>query len=190
MNAWELPTSLEIGGVGRPIRTDYRAVLDALRYMTDPDYDAEERAMIFLRILYETFDELPPQLYEEALQKARDFIDAGIPRDEKPEFRPATMDWDQDAGLIVPAVNHVLGTEVRAVPYLHWWTFLGAYMEIKDGLFSAVLNIRNKRAKGKTLEKHELEFYRENHAIVDMRGRETEERKAQKERLKKLRGKG
>ena len=49
------------------------------------------------------------------------------------------MDWDQDAPLIVPAINKVLGGEVRAMPYLHWWTFVGAYMEIGEGVFSSVL---------------------------------------------------
>lgn len=190
MTAWELPSSLEIGGEGFSIRTDYRAVLDVLRHMSNPDYDAEERAYIILQIMFPEWEQIPPQLYAEALRQVSDFIDAGVPRTESKANRPTTMDWEQDAPLIIPAVNHVLGTEVRAVPHLHWWTFFGAYLEIKESLYSSVLNIRQKKAKGKNLEKYEVEFYRENAALVNLRQHETEERKAQKERLRKLRGKG
>ena len=46
--------------------------------------------------------------------------------------------------------------------YLHWWTFLGAYMEIGESLFSQILSVRMKKAKGKKLEDWEREFYKEN----------------------------
>ena len=53
--------------------------------------------------------------------------------------------------------------EVRALPYLHWWTFLGYYQSVDhDGLFGFVLTIRQKKARGKKLEKYEQEFYRSN----------------------------
>lgn len=189
MNAWELPSSLFIGDEEFSIRTDFRAVLDALRYLADPEYDTDERALVFLQIIYEEWERIPPARYEEALRKASEFIDAGV-KNEASGPRPTTMDWTQDAPLIIPAVNHVLGTEVRAAPHMHWWTFFGAYMEIRDSLYTSVLNIRQKRAKGKTLEKHEMEFYRENRALIDFQKPETPEKKAQKERLRKLRGKG
>lgn len=53
--------------------------------------------------------------------------------------------------------------------YMHWWTFLGAYMEIADGLFSQVLYIRQKKAKGKKLEKWEMEFYKNNKKLIDLK---------------------
>ena len=49
---WELPTSLDVGGVGFPIRTDYRAILDILSYYNSPDYDDDEKHLICLKILY------------------------------------------------------------------------------------------------------------------------------------------
>ena len=88
--------------------------------------------------------------------------------------------------IIIPAANRVLGQEVRAMPYLHWWTFLGAYMEIGDSLFSTVLGLRQKRAKGKKLEKYEQEFYKENRALVDLRKKETPADSARWEELQKL----
>lgn len=184
MTAWELPSTLEIGGVDYAVRTDYRAVLDALRYLTDPAYEADERALICLQILFEDWERIPPEQYGMALRKAAEFIDAGI-SNERDGKCPSTMDWEQDAPLIIPAVNRVLGTEVRTAEHMHWWTFIGAYMEIRESLFSSVLNIRNKRAKKKPLEKHEQEFYRENRALVDLRRQQAEDN-ARKEALKKI----
>lgn len=81
--------------------------------------------------------------WQEACQKACEFIDCGIKNDGKP--RPRTMDWEQDAPIIIPAVNKVNNAEVRATDYMHWWTFFGLYMEIGESTFSTVVSIRDKR---------------------------------------------
>ena len=103
------------------------------------------------------------------------------------------MDWDQDADIIIPAINRVAGTgDVRAMPYLHWWTFLGYYMEIGESLFSNIVQIRQKKAKRKKLEKWEQEFYRENKKLIDIKAKLSEEeeeiRRAEEEALKELWG--
>ena len=54
-----------------------------------------------------------------------------------------------DEAIIFPANNKAAGCEVRAVLYLHWWTFLGYFGEIVEGLFSTIMSIRHKRAEGK-----------------------------------------
>lgn len=167
MRAWELPTSLEIGGVGFPIRSDFRDILKILSTLSSPEYEEDEKNMIFLIVFYPTYREIPPERYKEAFSKAVEFIDMGI-SGEKNQQKPSTMDWGKDATLIIPAVNRVLGQEVRSLKYLHWWTFLGAYLEIGDSLFTTVLNVRQKRTKGKKLEKHEAEFYRENRNLIDI----------------------
>lgn len=49
--------------------------------------------------------------------------------------------------------------EVRALPYLHWWTFLGYYQSVDhDGLFGFVLTIRQKKTRGKKLENTSRSF--------------------------------
>jgi hypothetical protein len=53
--------------------------------------------------------------------------------------------------------------------YLHWWTFLGAYMEIGECYFQQVVGIRSKKANGKRLDKSDEEFYRKHKADVDLR---------------------
>ena len=85
------------------------------------------------------------------------------------------MDWQQDFPLIVAPVNRVLGQEVRAVEYLHWWTWVSAYQEIGDCTFAQVVSIRSKRAKGKKLDKSEQEFYKQNRQLVDFKRQYTEQ---------------
>lgn len=167
MKPWELPTSLEIGGVGFPIRSDFRDILKILSYMSSGEYEEDEKNMIFLIIFFPTYKDIPPDRYKEAFEKAAEFIDMGIDG-ERGKKKPTTMDWGKDSTLIIPAVNRVLGREIRAEKYLHWWTFLGAYLEIGESLFSSVVNIRQKKAKGQKLEKYEAEFYRENRNLIDL----------------------
>ena len=98
------------------------------------------------------------------------------------------MDWEQDAPHIIPAVNKVLGGEVRSMRELHWWTFLSAYMEIGQSLFSSVLSVRQKKAKHKKLEKDEEEFYRENKALIDLHSKNAAWSDTEREELRALFG--
>ena len=131
--------------------------------------------------MFPNCDEIPAEHIQEALDKVAEFIDMGISDESK---KPKTMDWEQDATIIIPAVNKVLNTEIRAVQYMHWWTFLGAYMEIGESMFSNVLHIRQKIAKNKKLEKWEQEFYKENKSLIDFKNtdqRSDEEKEALRE---------
>lgn len=67
-----------------------------------------------------------------------------------------------------------MGQEIRALPYLHWWTFVGAFQEIGDCLFAQIIGIRQKLAKGKTLDKGEKDFYRSNRSLIDLKLKYTE----------------
>jgi hypothetical protein len=183
MSGYDLPKTIGVGGVEYSIRSDFRAILDILMAFSDPELDDRCRADIMLKILYVDWETIPPERINEALEKACGFIDCGQKDDGKPH--PKTVDWEQDAGIIVPAVNSVAGTEVRALPYLHWWSFFGYFMEIRESLFSSVINIRQKKAKHKKLEKWEQDFYKENRDIIDLKVKETEEQKQEKENLLK-----
>lgn len=194
MNAWELPTSLSVGGQDYKIRTDYRVILDILSAMNDPEiFEAGmteeeknlERTMTMLQILYEDFELIPTSHWQEAADKAKEFIDCGIKDDGKP--KPRLMDWEQDAPLIVPAVNKSSKIDVRSVKYMHWWTFFGYYMEIGECLLSTVISIRDKKKRGKKLEKWEKEFYQANKALIDLKVRE-QRSEEEKEELRNLFG--
>ena len=186
MEVWELPTSIVVGGIDYEIRTDFRAVLDILKTFNDPDFENDEKWIVCLTILYVDFGNMPPQDYEEAIEKAIEFIDMGIKDDGKKQ--PHVMDWEQDEPILFPAINKVAGREVRALEYMHWWTFMGYFMEIEEGTFSMVLGIRQKRAKGKRLEKWEQDFYRNNRTLCDLKTKHTAEEQAEIEYWNKLLG--
>ena len=90
MEVWELPTSIVVGGIKYDIRTDFRAILDILKTFNDPEFENDEKWIVALTILYIDFDEMPPQDYEEAREKAIEFIDMGIKDDGKK--KPHVMD--------------------------------------------------------------------------------------------------
>lgn len=186
MNAYSLPTSIDIGGKEFQIRSDFRAILDILQAQNDPDLDDQCKVYVMLSILYVDVDEIDQQHIEEAITKAIEFIDAG--HSDDPADKPTLMDWEQDAKIIIPAINKVAGTEVRALPYLHWWSFLGYYMEIGESFFSTVVSLRDKKRKGKKLEKHEAEFYRENKAVVDLKKKTEQRSEEEKDALRALFG--
>lgn len=195
MYAWKLPTSLNVAGKDYKIRTDYRVILDILAAMNDPDIFEpgmsqeemqQEKVMTMLQILYVDFDSIPTKEWKEAAEKACDFIDCGIKDDGK--LKPRTMDWEQDAPLIVPAINKSIKIDVRSIKYMHWWTFFGLYMEIGESTFSTVVSIRDKKRRGKKLEKWEQEFYRNNKHLVDLKARRIERSDEEKDALRELFG--
>lgn len=182
MNAYQLPKALNIKGAEYAIRSDFRAILNILTRTSDPDMEAWEKQEVMYRIIYPDWKQIPASAFNAACEKAAEFIDYTTP-DNRP--KPRTMDWKQDAAIIIPAVNKVAGKEVRAVEYLHWWTFLGYFMEIEDGMFSQVLAIRQKKAKGKKLEKWEREFERNNAMLVKLQKKESPEQRQEKESILK-----
>lgn len=182
MNAYGLPTVLNIQDANFPIRSDFRDILNILIATSDPDMEAWEKQEVMYRIMYSDWQQIPASAFHVACEKAVEFIDYTIP-DNRP--KPRTMDWNQDAAIIIPAVNKVAGKEVRAAEYLHWWTFLGYFMEIEEGTFSQVLSIRQKKAKGKKLEKWEKEFERNNAALVKLQKKESLEQRREKESIMK-----
>lgn len=194
MYAWELPTSLEVGDKEYAIRTDYRVILDILAAMNDPEiFDPGmteeekkmEQFMTMLQILYIDFDSMPTKYWQEAMKKAVDFIDCGIKGDDKP--KPRTMDWEQDAPIIAPEISKIAGRDIR-IGETHWWEFFGYYLGIGEGVFNTIVSIREKKRKGKKLEKWEQEFYKNNKSLVDLRAKKVERSEEEKEELRKLFG--
>ena len=183
MDCWTLPKTLNVGGEEHPIRYQYHAVLTVLAAYSNQDLEPEEKQEILMTIIFPNASEIAKEHIPEAVQKACQFIDCGQKNEGKP--KPRVMDWDQDADIIIPAINKVAGMEVRANPDMHWWTFWGYFMSIGDSLFSTVIHIRRKKKSGKKLDKWEEEFYRENKSMVDLRTPETEEIKAEKDSILK-----
>lgn len=162
----QLPTSLNIGNRDYVIRSDYRDVLQVIAAFSDDNLTNEEKVYVCMKRLYVDFDSIPKPLFREAYEAISAFIECHI-RDERSS--PKVINWIKDEQLIFPAINKVAGMEVRAVPYMHWWTFLGYFQSVdREDLWGFVLLIRQKKAKGKKLEKHEREFYQSNRELCQI----------------------
>lgn len=167
MRAYNLPTSLTIGEVVHPINYGWQTAIEIFCEMNDPEKSRAEQVAVMLVKLFPNWKEFSSEQTPEAIQKACDFLDCGKKPDGK--VHPRLVDWEQDAEIIIPAVNQAANQEIRLNPNIHWWTFFGWYMSIDGGIFSSVLHIRQKKAKGKRLEKWEEEFYRDNKHLVDIK---------------------
>ena len=168
-----LPRALYIGGREIPIDADFRNILRIFQAFNDPELTDREKAYICMKRLYSA--EIGRQDHREAIERAYWFCGGGDIRKEEPS-RVRLLDWEQDAGILFPAINKTLGFEVREREFLHWWTFLGAFGEIGEGTFSTVLHIRRKKADGKPLDKWERELVKKHRNLIILHSKE--ERKA------------
>lgn len=175
MTFWGLPTCAEIGKVEYQINTDYRDVLEIIGVLQDFEKHESIRALLALSLFYEGFEQMPAVYHQDAFNYLCEFINCGEPEDGTPQ--PKTIDWEQDRMIIAAEINKVAGTEVRAIPYLHWWTFMSYFNGIGDGQLSFIVSIREKLRKGKKLEKHEREFYQANRGKVDFKKKITQKEK-------------
>lgn len=182
----ELPTSLCVNGKNYAIRTHFKDILKILCAFNDPELENKEKIYVCLFILYRNFDNMPESEYEAAFKAAMDFIDHGMKENDAKS--PRVMDWEQDENIMFPAINKVAGCETRTCEYIHWWTFLGYYMEISEGVFSHVLSMRMKKAKKKKLDKWEQEYWNANKSICVLREKLTAEEQAAKDKLNAMLG--
>ena len=160
-----LPTTLTVGGEEYSVRSDYRVALDIFLALTDAELDDYNRAMEALDCFY--IDEVPPEHYQEALEQCFWFLRGG--EDESQQKQPQLVSWTQDFSIIASPVSKIIGQDVRGLPYLHWWSFLSAYMAIGDCLFAQVVRIRDMKRRGKSLDKADREFYRRNRDLIDIK---------------------
>ena len=165
-----LPQTLNINGRAYKIRSDYRDILQIIAAFGDKELSDEEKAYVCLKRLFVAMESIPKSDYQDAYEAAVTFIECHI-SDRKPS--PKVVNWEKDEQLIFPAINKVAGMEVRAVPYMHWWTFLGYFQSIdREDIWGFILTIRQKRAKRKKLEKYEKDFLNANRDICEVEFRE------------------
>lgn len=180
-----LPHELEVNGVEHPIRTDFRDIMRILLAMNDPNLEDGEKVFVCLYVLYEDFEEIEEKDYEAAFIAASRFLDCGKP-ESKVAKKKAVVDFEQDAPMLIAAVNRVAGKEVRECEYLHWWTFMGYFMEIGECTYSTVLNLRSKKNEGRPLEKWEKKFWDDNKDICVIREKYSDEEIIAMDKLNKL----
>lgn len=167
---YTLPTTVEVNGKEHPIRSDFRAILDIITALNDPELNGQEKAFCMLDIFFEDFEEMSPEDYQNAVEACCKFIDHGAGEKRN---APRLVDWEQDFEFIIAPINRVSGHDIRTDDYLHWWTFISYYYEIGDCLFAQIVRIRKALKKGK-LDKVDREWYRENRDLVDFKQRFTD----------------
>lgn len=173
-----LPKSLEINGRWYEIRSDYRDIREIMIAMVDVDLSDNERAEVVLTIFYPGLEKMPPGDYQEAINKLLWFINCGTEEKKDSRKQPILVDWEKDFRYMVSPINKVVGTEIRALDYMHWWTFKAAWDEMdSECLYAQILRIRNKKAKNKPLDKREAVWYRENRDLVDIMPKYSESEK-------------
>lgn len=165
MDIYHLPKSIEIAGIDCEIKSDFRDILYIFEIFNDKDLLDGEKIIIALENFYVTED------YKNDLQYATEmmmqFVCGGKKEehDESENTKPL-YSWEQDFNLIIGPVNKVLTYDARQTDYLHWWTFLSAFMEIGECTFNTFVGIRDKLNRGIRLDKTEEKIYKENRSKI------------------------
>ncbi len=178
---YSLPTEKTLGQNAFQLHTDFREVLQILSVLDDPELPEYVRWLTALSLFYEPA--VPPQHRKEAMEYLADFLSAGQGAGQP---APKLLDWQQDAEAILSGVNKVAGQEIRALSYVHWWTFLSWFHGIEGGALATLVSIRDKLARGKKLEDWEKDFYRQNKQKVDLKPRYSAAEIAEQNRLKAM----
>lgn len=179
---YELPTSITIEDRQYQITDngDYRMVLDCFKELSDNDASEDENVLACLLIFYNEFTDLEDiprdeEILKRLISEMCKFFNCGQEETVGANLNEKVIDWETDSNIVVPAINNVAHTEIRALPYLHWWTFMGYYMSVGESILSTVVSIRHKLNTGKELEKWEREFKRDNPQYFNWKKRSKEQ---------------
>ena len=181
---YELPTSVTVDGREYTITNngDFRMVLDCIEALRDDEMSEDFRVLASLLIFYNEFDSVDDILRLDAPEKLVEemykFINLGKLDTIKNKQDYMLIDWESDSQMICSGINNVIHKEIRAIEYVHWWTFIGYYMAIGESTLATVVNIRNKMCKHKKLEKWERDFKRENPEYFNWKSQTVEAREA------------
>lgn len=166
---FDLPKELEVNGVKRAINSDFRDIITIISALNDTELSPRDKNYVLLANFYvDDMNELGD--LEEAVKKAIWFIDWGKDYSEQEKSPSKLLDWEKDYNYVISAVNRRIKTveDVRELPYLHWWTFLGYFAERGQCQLSYIMEIREKLAKGKKLDAADKEFYKANKTDIDL----------------------
>lgn len=169
MDKYRLPKSVKLGDVEVGIDSDYRNILQIFSILNDPDLLEVESVVVALDYFYES-EEYKTDI-ELAVEYMMYFLNGGRESDNTPKNAKPLYDWDKDFDIIVSPINRIVGTDVRGLDYMHWWTFLSAFMEIGECTFNTFVGIRDKMNRGVRLEKWEEKIYRDNKDRITLKKR-------------------
>lgn len=179
---YDLPTSITIEDRQYQITDngDYRVVLDCFNALSDNEESEDINVLASLLIFYNEFntaDDLPTdeETITALVKEMYKFFNCGREETVGADAGHRLIDWEDDNIMVTAAINNVAHTEIRSLPYLHWWTFMGYYMSVGESVLSTVVGIRSKLLKGKELDKWEKDFKRDNPQYFNWRKRSKEQ---------------
>lgn len=171
-----LPITLMVDGVEREIRTDYRDILLIFEAFSEPnkeEFNEKHKLYFMLKALYKDYDSIIDT--DEAIKQAVWFLNVGDTVTKPKQIDKPLYDWSKDEQIIFSGINKVAGKEIREVEYMHYWTFVGLFMEIGDGSFSYIVGLRNKISNHIKLTKDEEKYYKDNKEKIDLKRQYTSE---------------
>lgn len=166
---YDLPTSILIEDREFKIRNkgDFRVILDCFVALNDIELEEDLRITTSLIIFYEDFNSIEDvvdtdvDILGQLVQAMYKFFNCN--EESIGAVKPYRLvDWENDSQMVIASINAVAHKEVRSESYVHWWTFMGYYLNIGDGAFAHIISIREKIVKQKKLEKYEQEFVNDN----------------------------
>ena len=131
-SAWDFPTSLNVGGIDYEIRTDYRAVLDVLTALNDPDLtDADDtmtaymQSQVIMQIMFPNYEEKSINQIKKQLEKFNridsksDFYRYPISKDNKQSKLKIWDKFDSDSLINVNFKNtYVMCNQDNEILYI------------------------------------------------------------------------
>ena len=142
------PGSVTVQGQDVPIDADFRAAIRVLLLFDDPQLADAEKRMEACRLLYG--DAVQPA--EEAYSQLCWFLNCGKDAGRGHGGGGAPYSWEHDAQYIYTAIQQTYGKDLDAINFLHWWKFMGMFLDLGECFFSRILYYRAQRRTGKLTE--------------------------------------
>lgn len=190
----KFPTKIKIGEDILEINTDFRDCLNIMFMLEDNSLDKLEKIELMLELLYKDISKINENNVEEAIEKAKKFLDAdsiqktNSSEDEEEGIQTKRVySFCKDAKYIYSAIKKSHGVDLENIEYLHWWKFVYYFFDLDEKcFFSQMIYLRNQKNKGK-LSKEEKVIYSNLEDILELDNSEqyTEEEQEQIDKFMK-----
>jgi len=146
----QFPDAIEIDGEVYAVNTDFRVGLQIMADFENPEFDQDEKGYLMLNRLYRDLPENKGvEFYQEALEKATKFLNAGDEAGQDVDGKPRLYSFDKDARLIYSAFSQTHGVDLQTAD-MHWWRFIALFMDLgADTAFNSMVNLRKRYHEGK-----------------------------------------
>ena len=132
----------------------------------DEELTVEEKIYVMVKNLY--VDEIPEELFIEASEKAKRFIDCDGKFSNSKATNVKMYSFTKDADYIFTGINSTHHVDIEEKNNLHWYKFMDFFMDMSpDCFFGELMYYRKRKAENK-LTKEEKKQYKEIKDLVDI----------------------